>query len=131
MVLHHTGETGQIVRRDFRRLFGSLGVAEIGFGLPTEMTKDYWLDHGKIPGFVCRDPYNRMFVYWDGLIGPCCGEWERGLVMGDANHDPLAQVWKNERYQALRRAHEENRYETVAICRKCSVPWLSIQEVEA
>ena len=130
MVLQSEGDTSKI-RRDYRNLFTDIGVAEIGFGLPTEMDVDYWEAHGKVEGFTCRDPYHRMFIYWDGKIGPCCGEWERGLVMGDATHDLLTDVWHNKKYKALRRAHEEGRYEDIPICKKCSVPWLSTREVEA
>lgn len=117
-------------RRDFKRLFTGLGVDEIGFGLPTEMNVDYWREHGRTQGFVCRDPYHRMFVFWDGLIGPCCGEWERGYILGDARVDKLKDVWKSDMYKRLREAHEQGRYEDIPICRNCSVPWLSQQEVE-
>jgi radical SAM protein with 4Fe4S-binding SPASM domain len=123
------GDTGKKIREDYKTLFYGLGVAEIGFGLPSEMEVDYWKTYGKIDGFVCRDIYNRMFVYWDGLIGPCCGDWERGYILGDARTDRLKDVWQNYRYKKLREAHEENRYETIPICRACSVPWLSTREV--
>ena len=129
MVLDPHEPDPQRVREDFRLLFTSLGVAEIGFGLPTDMKVDYWKKYGRIDGFTCRDIYQRLFVFWDGAIGPCCGEWERGYLVGDARYDDLAQVWNSEKYRALRRAHEERQYETVKICRACSVPWLSIQEV--
>ncbi|MFH1140039.1 MAG: radical SAM protein [Pseudomonadota bacterium] len=117
-------------RADFKKLFYGLGVAETGFGLMTDMKTDYWAKYGRIEGFVCRDPYNRMFVFWDGLVGPCCGEWERGLIMGDANTEPLRDIWRNDKYRMLRAAHEHGRYETIPICRNCSVPWLSRVEVQ-
>ena len=99
-------ENSSQVRKDFKELFHSLGLAEIGFGLKTEMDLDYWRKYGPIPDFVCRDPYHRMFIFWDGLIGPCCGEWERGYIMGDATEDLLSKVWHNDRYKRLREAHE-------------------------
>jgi MoaA/NifB/PqqE/SkfB family radical SAM enzyme len=117
------------VRQDFQNLFYGLGVAETGFGLMTDMKVDYWEKYGRIEGFVCRDPYNRMFVFWDGLVGPCCGEWERGLIMGDAKTESLKDIWKNDRYKRLRSAHEQGRYDSIPTCRKCSVPWLSQLEV--
>ena len=128
MVVHSMVETEK-AREDFKNLFEGLGVAEIGFGLATEMDVDYWEAYGFISGFACRDLYQRMFVYWDGKIGPCCGEWERAFLLGDTRTDDLAEVWLNERYQSLRRFHEQGRYDRMAICRKCSVPWLSTLEV--
>ncbi|MBU2552257.1 MAG: SPASM domain-containing protein [Proteobacteria bacterium] len=115
----------------FKSLFTSLGVAEIGFGLLTDMKTDYGSAYGIVPDFLCRDIYTRMFVFWDGPIGPCCGEWERGYVLGDALRDDLGDVWNNPRYQALRQAHDQGRYDRIPICRACSVPWLSTREVEA
>jgi hypothetical protein len=117
-------------KRDYIQLFQGLGVAEIGFGLPSDMDVDYWARYGPIHGFACPDPYRRLFVFFDGLIGPCCGDWERGLIMGDARTDNLADVWRNDAYRRLRDAQAQGRYWDVAICRQCSVPWLSTQEAE-
>lgn len=117
-------------RADFRNLFYGLGVAETGFGLATDMETDYWAEYGFIPGFSCPDIYTRMFVYWDGKVGPCCGEWERGLLLGDAYEMDLGDIWLSDKYGFLRKAHEESRYDSIGICRKCSVPWLSTREIE-
>jgi len=129
MVLDWIHRNDRKIITDYRSLFNGLGVDEIGFGLPTDMNTDYWTSHGRVPGFVCRDIYSRMFVFWDGLIGPCCGEWERGYILGDARSDRLKDVWTGERYRTLREAHEQGHYERIPICRACSVPWLSQQEV--
>ena len=131
MVLHFGDADQAKAKEDYKLLFRSLGVAEIGFGLLTDMNTDYRREHGRVPGFICRDPYSRMFVFWDGAIGPCCGEWERGYLLGSAANDQLADVWHNERYRVLRQAHQEGRYDAIGICRRCSVPWLSRQEVSA
>jgi len=119
------------IKEDFQKLFQGLGVAETGFALATDMQTDYRAEYGTIPDFVCQDIYRRMFVFWDGLIGPCCGEWERGFILGDARQDSLEEVWRSHLYQTLRQAHEQGQYDRIPICRKCSVPWLSTQEVEA
>ena len=130
MVLDSGPEARQTID-DYKNLFTDLGVAEIGFGLPSEMNLDYWKEYGRIPGFVCADPYNRLFVYWDGLVGPCCGHWERGYVMGDANTENIKDIWVGRRYRLLREIHEQGRYDRIPICRECSVPWLSTQEVSS
>jgi radical SAM protein with 4Fe4S-binding SPASM domain len=130
MVVRLDDEDSRRAREDYKLLFRSLGVAEIGFGLMTDMKTDYRRKYGRVPGFVCRDPYSRMFVFWDGAVGPCCGEWERGYLLGHAAEDDLADIWHNEKYLALRQAHEQGRYDSIGICRRCSVPWLSLQEVE-
>lgn len=113
------------VKADYLKLFRDLKVAEIGFGLPTVMGLDYEKEHGLFPGFVCPDLFRRMFIFWDGPAGPCCGDWERRLLMGDAARQSLADIWLGPEYRALRAAHVDGSYPSVPACRACSVPYLS------
>jgi MoaA/NifB/PqqE/SkfB family radical SAM enzyme len=111
-------------KSDYIKLFRDLEVAEIGFGLPSVMGRDY----RALPApdkFVCPDLFRRMFVFNDGIVGPCCGDWERGLVVGDVRSSSLASIWSGREYQELRRAHLEGRYRDVETCAACSVPHLS------
>lgn len=119
------GEALEKTKADYIKLFRGLKVAEIGFGLPTVMGRDYEAEYGLFPGFVCPDLFRRAFVFWDGPVGPCCGDWERRLIMGDARETPLADIWRGPAYEALRAAHAGGHYETVPACRACSVPYLS------
>ena len=126
MVLPETvGPELEQIKADYLKLFRDLGVAEIGFGLPTVMGLDYEKTYGLFPGFVCPDLFRRMFIFWDGPVSPCCGDWERRLIMGDAKASTLADIWNGPAYQALRAAHTEGRYEIEPACRACSVPYLS------
>jgi len=113
------------IKGDYLKLFRDLGVAEIGFGLPTVMGLDYEQTYGLFPGFVCPDLFRRMFVFWDGPVGPCCGDWERRLIMGDAQTSTLAEIWNGPVYRDLRAAHTGGQYQAVPACRACSVPYLS------
>ena len=111
-------------KRDYIKLFRDLKVAEIGFGLPTVMGRDY----RELPAperFVCPDLFRRMFVFNDGAVGPCCGDWERALIVGDASLETLSAIWRGKPYQSLRRAHLEGRYRDIEACAACSVPHLS------
>ncbi len=118
-------EAEAALKADYIKLFRDMKVAEIGFGLPSVMGRDYETLYGRIPGFVCPDLFRRMFVFWDGPVGPCCGDWERRLIMGDAGKESLADVWQGREYHRLREAHTSGSYENIEACRKCSVPYLS------
>jgi len=113
------------IQADYVRLFRGLGVAEIGFGRPTMVGRDYGRTFGLVPGFVCPDLFRRLFVFWDGPAGPCCGDWERRLPLGRADQEPLGEIWRGRAYQALRAAHLGGRYGDIPACRSCSVPYLS------
>jgi hypothetical protein len=116
------------IQADYVRLFRGLGVAEIGFGLPTVVGLDYGQAFGLAPGFVCPDLFRRLFVFWDGPAGPCCGDWDRRLVVGRADLEPLGEIWRGRAYQELRAAHLAGRYGDIPACRSCSVPYLSTLE---
>ena len=119
-------ELGRI-KRDYLKLFRDMKVAEIGFGLPTVMGQDYEA-LGVFPGFVCPDLFRRMFVFWDGPVGPCCGDWERRLIMGNARKQSLAEIWGGAEYQKLREAHLRGSYESIGACRARSVPSLAAMD---
>ncbi|MDR3155016.1 MAG: radical SAM protein [Deltaproteobacteria bacterium] len=124
MVLPEDPEGREGAKRDYVRLFRGLGVAEVGFGLPTVMGRDYApLNEGL--DFACPDLFRRVFVFRDGVAGPCCGDWERRLVVGNAKDSPLAAVWKSEAYSLLRERHLTGRFRDEPACRSCSVPYLS------
>lgn len=120
-------ERSSTIKNDYIKLFRDLKVAEIGFGLPSVLDRDYET-LGRFPGFVCPDLFRRLFVFWDGPASPCCGDWERRLIMGRADAQSLAEIWHNEAYQKLRDAHATGRYDLIPACRACSVPYLSTVE---
>ena len=119
------GPDDEKTKADYLRLFRGLKIPEIGFGLPSVMGLDYEKTYGLFPGFCCPDLFRRMFIFWDGQVGPCCGDWERELIVGDANISSLTDIWQGEAYQKLRSAHQSGHYEKITTCRKCSVPYLS------
>jgi MoaA/NifB/PqqE/SkfB family radical SAM enzyme len=124
MVLPEDPYRRKDIQRDYIKLFRDLKVAEIGFGLPTVMERDYSSLNPK--GFFrCPDLFRRIFIFQDGVAGPCCGDWERRLVVGDANTESLKEIWNNDSYRALRAAHLTGEYQSVPACKVCSVPYLS------
>ncbi|MDR1051126.1 MAG: radical SAM protein [Deltaproteobacteria bacterium] len=129
MVLEENFDEHPDIKRDYIKLFRDLKVAEIGFGLPTVMGRDYE-DLNAGVSFVCPDLFRRMFVFNDGVCGPCCGDWERRLVVGALPRDELAGVWTGPEYSRLRSAHLRGRFRGIPACRGCSVPYLATVSVE-
>jgi hypothetical protein len=128
MVLPEDPEGREEIKADYVRLFRRLKVAEIGFGLPTIMDRDYASLNP--PTFVCPDLFRRIFVYQDGVYGPCCGDWSRKIPLGDADSFPLiADLWNSAAYQSLRAAHKDGAYRTIPACLTCSVPYLSTVDI--
>lgn len=120
-----SGESLERVKADYIKLFRDMGVAEIGFGLPSVMGRDYEKCYGFFPGFVCPDLFRRIFIFWDGPAGPCCGDWERKLIVGQASRQSIAEIWRGDLYHCLRQVHCEGLYYHIDACRACSVAYLS------
>jgi hypothetical protein len=125
MVLDEKCDNHDKIKSDYIKLFRDLKVAEIGFGLPTVMGRDY----SALPAperFVCPDLFRRLFVFNDGVCGPCCGDWERRLIVGDAASETISDIWNGPAYQDLRKIHLSGHYRDIPACRDCSVPYLSM-----
>lgn len=77
------------------------------------------------PDFVCAQPFQRMFIMWDGIVVACCMDDIRGYSVGDARKEKLKDIWHGDRYKRLREAMISGHYYDIAICRKCNVPFVT------
>lgn len=115
---------------DYERFgFEELGVDGVGYGEFSEypFKEDKYPKYYN-PDFVCAQLFQRMFIMWDGTVVPCCVDRDRELVMGDAKKEKLKDIWNNEKYKRLRGAHTTGRYHEIPLCRKCSLPVLSLEK---
>jgi len=103
-------------------------VDTIGFGYYVERDPDKIAPCGPVDGFICAQPWQRMFIMVDGVVTACCGDERREYPLGDAAKEKLVDIWKGERAQALRKAHASRHYDRIPICRKCYVPTSEEQE---
>lgn len=58
-------------------------------------------------------------VQWDGLVVPCCFDYDSKIVLGDLKNHSLSEVLHSESYNALRRAHQEGDFSKFAFCNLC------------
>ena len=54
--------------------------------------------------FPCKFLWESMVVSWNGLVVPCCNDYDAKEVLGDVNHQTLKEIWNGEPYQRLRRS---------------------------
>jgi radical SAM protein with 4Fe4S-binding SPASM domain len=67
----------------------------------------------------CNEPYDRLIVKWDGRVTVCCADYDAKMVVGDLNHDPLAQVWTGPAITRIRQTIDRHSYEELPLCRTC------------
>jgi len=78
----------------------------------------------------CRDPYNAVFVYWNGDVVICCYDQEGENVIGNAAKNTLAEIWGGRKARLLRRRIDQavqHPEREPAMCRACLLwshsPW--------
>lgn len=69
----------------------------------------------------CSDLWRRMFVWYDGRVNPCDTDYKSMLSVGNIKGKSLAQLWRAEAYEALRRQHLQKNRSCVNPCQRCVV----------
>jgi radical SAM protein with 4Fe4S-binding SPASM domain len=68
----------------------------------------------------CPQPWQRMVVSSDGKVVPCCLDWDKAWVIGDATQESLAAIWRGPRMEAMRQVQRDGRLDEVTPCRGCA-----------
>jgi|SRR3972149_11093306 len=88
---------------------------------------EYTSSHGKYeqynPDFVCAQPFQRMFILWDGVCTPCCVDDGRGYILGDIKKNTVKEIWHGEAFTKMREAHIGGHYNDISICARCYLPY--------
>jgi len=89
-----------------------------------------WKPHNWSDGRTYRKPHgkkiscNRPFVgplqvQWDGMVVPCCFDYDSRMILGDLNRESLYEVMSGTRYNELRKAHREGDFSKFPFCNTC------------
>lgn len=68
----------------------------------------------------CNVPWETMSVTWDGIVVPCCYDYDKKYPLGDLKKETLADVWNGERMLKLRQEFIDNKVDN-PLCRRCQV----------
>ncbi|MBI5598481.1 MAG: SPASM domain-containing protein [Deltaproteobacteria bacterium] len=60
-----------------------------------------------------------MQVLWDGLVVPCCYDFDGRMVLGDLSRQSVREVWNGERYGRFREIHRKREYAKLSVCLHC------------
>lgn len=104
-----------------KTMWGRL-VDGIGYGHYTERDPDLRGEYPEKPGFWCAQPYQRMFLKYNGHVTICCLDDKDELVLGDWRNQKLYDIWNSPEYKNIRHLHATGRYYEMGLCRKCHIP---------
>lgn len=68
----------------------------------------------------CNRPFTGpLQVQWDGLVVPCCFDYDSKMILGDLNTQSIQEVFRGDEYNKLRRAHEQGDFSEFPFCNVC------------
>ena len=97
-------------------------VDAVGFGFYTERDPDERGEFPEVPGFWCAQPYQRMFLKYNGNVTVCCVDDKDEMIVGNWHKESLRDVWHGAKYKEIRRLHASGDYYKLDLCRKCYLP---------
>ena len=97
-------------------------VDAVGFGYYTERAPDAQRDFPQVPGFWCAQPFQRMFLKYNGNVTICCVDDKDEVTVGNWREQPLHAIWNGQAYKEIRYLHASGDYYKMAMCRKCYLP---------
>jgi radical SAM protein with 4Fe4S-binding SPASM domain len=78
--------------------------------------------------FRCPDPWQRMSLFVNGDLFPCCSDFGRLAPLGSARDTTVARVWSSESARRLRRLHRQGRWSEEPVCRRCALASTASEE---
>lgn len=89
-----------------------------------------WKPHNWGDGRIYRKPLGKKItcsrpftgplqVQWDGLVVPCCFDYDSRMILGDLNKQTIHEVFSGERYKEIRNAHQQGDFSKFPFCNVC------------
>ena len=67
----------------------------------------------------CKKLINEIAIYCNGDVALCNHDWNRRDSIGNIKKDSIEKIWKNKKYNELRRKHSDGKVGNEIICGKC------------
>ena len=69
---------------------------------------------------ICLQPFQQMFIYWNGDVGLCCWDYDHLINLGDIRDDTILQVFNNDKFKKVRSAMRRKNCKNIYPCNICS-----------
>ena len=74
----------------------------------------------KAERFRCPDPWQRLSLFVNGDLFPCCSDFGRLAPLGNARQTTVARLWHSSEAHRLRQLHQRGDWSADPICRRCA-----------
>ncbi|MBI5045414.1 MAG: radical SAM protein [Candidatus Niyogibacteria bacterium] len=82
-------------------------------------SKEGCFDGSYESGFICPQIITRLTIWEDGMISPCCMDYDRTLCFGNLKDMSLEDAWKSRKLQQIREKHFSGKFFEIPSCRTC------------
>lgn len=80
---------------------------------------------------VCPQIFYSIAVNSNGTVSPCCNDWSRKLIIGDANHEKIKDIWNGDKLRNLQKLHLSGGRKNHTVCSTCGMPeYSSIDNID-
>lgn len=78
----------------------------------------------RLEKFTCPQLWQRIVIWNDGRMYPCCHSFEgaEDMYLGNLRDITIHDAWLSPKLQAIREHHRTGDYSAVATCSKCAYP---------
>jgi radical SAM protein with 4Fe4S-binding SPASM domain len=66
----------------------------------------------------CWVLFHQMFILYDGSVVPCCMDYNAKQILGDANKQPLKEIWDKSEW--MRNLHRQGKWDDIPVCKNCN-----------
>lgn len=123
-----TAEKKEKFYQMFEHISDKMFIENIGPIWPDfdELDEKYDYSGQKLMGGMMKDClkccpviFYGMVVNPDGDVTPCCADWERGYIYGNAMETPINEIWGNEKMKFFWKEMLKGNRSRFGSCRKC------------
>jgi len=66
-----------------------------------------------------RPDHGPLQVQWNGVIVPCCWDYNNSIILGDVSINTIVEVLKSDKFRKLRDAHDKKEFYKFPFCNSC------------
>lgn len=74
----------------------------------------------EIERIPCIQLWRDFAISWEGLVAVCCKDVFYKLSVGNINENTIAEIWKNEKWETIRKLHNAGRWDEIHLCKNCN-----------
>ena len=68
---------------------------------------------------TCIQPWQRLNIFYNGDVNPCCGDVDGELVIGNIKDSSIEELWHNEKIKRIRRILTRKTIDKLPVCLSC------------